>query len=99
MEELKDEEDTIKKYIAEAVGIEKKKIPIPRDEKFDEVFPEELKVKIDSDSKFREAFENLTPGRQKGYMLYFSGAKKSETKTNRIEKNYERILEGLGIED
>ena len=50
-------------------------------------------------SLIKNAFSNLTPGRQKGYLLFFNKAKRSKTKTNRIENNKQRILDGYGLTD
>ena len=49
--------------------------------------------------ELREAFEELTPGRQRGYLLFFSGAKQSKTRIERIDKYTEHILEGIGLND
>ena len=61
--------------------------------------PEELQQKMDEDPAFKSAFFALTPGRQRGYMLYFSGAKQSKTRTARIEKYTAQIFEGKGLHD
>jgi uncharacterized protein YdeI (YjbR/CyaY-like superfamily) len=62
-------------------------------------WPPELVEMLGKDSRLREAFEALTPGRQRGYLLYFAAAKQSKTRFDRIEKNRERILSGLGLHD
>lgn len=98
-EDVKENEKIIEEYIEEAIEVEDKKVPIPKDTKFEEIFPEELNDALDSNEEFRIAFNELTPGRQRGYMLYFSQAKKEETRISRIEKNMERIFQGKGIED
>jgi uncharacterized protein YdeI (YjbR/CyaY-like superfamily) len=54
---------------------------------------------MDADPVFRDAFERLTPGRQRGYLLYFNGAKQSVTRTARIERMRDRIMEGFGLHD
>jgi len=54
---------------------------------------------LDENSKLAEAFHALTPGRQRGYLLYFSGAKRSETRAERVQKHAPRILKGLGLDD
>jgi uncharacterized protein YdeI (YjbR/CyaY-like superfamily) len=54
---------------------------------------------LDDDPKLAEAFHALTPGRQKGYLLYFSGAKQSATRAVRVEKHIPRILKALGLQD
>ena len=62
-------------------------------------WPIELVQTFEKDSRLHEAFEALTPGRQRGYLLYFAAAKQSKTRFDRIEKNRERILSGLGLHD
>ena len=87
---------TIKAYVREAMAAAKaglKVVTKPR------VFPvpEELKEKFREDPKFKRAFEALTPGRQRGYLFHFAGAKQSATRTARIEKATPAILEGRGF--
>jgi uncharacterized protein YdeI (YjbR/CyaY-like superfamily) len=60
---------------------------------------EELEAILANDKSLRTAFEQLTPGRKKGYYLFFSGAKQSKTRTARIEKSIPRIRSGKGIND
>jgi uncharacterized protein YdeI (YjbR/CyaY-like superfamily) len=61
--------------------------------------PEEFQKRVDDDPKLAEAFLALTPGRQKGYLLHFAGAKQSATRVARVEKQVPRILQGLGLDD
>ena len=61
--------------------------------------PEELEEKFSKNPQFKEAFDNLTPGRQHQYIYYISQAKRSQTRINRIEKYYEHILNGKGMQD
>jgi uncharacterized protein YdeI (YjbR/CyaY-like superfamily) len=61
--------------------------------------PEEFQKRLDRDAKLAKAFRALTPGRQRGYLLYFSGAKQSATRAARVEKQAARILEGRGLND
>jgi len=63
-----------------------------------EVCPE-LQHFFDTDSEFKEAFFQLTPGRQRGYLLHFNGAKQSKTRTARINKYYDRVFAGKGFHD
>ncbi|MCB0537793.1 MAG: YdeI/OmpD-associated family protein, partial [Bacteroidetes bacterium] len=58
--------------------------------------PEELEQEFENDSDFKTAFYNLTPGRQRGYLLYFSEAKQSKTRSSRIEKAKPKIFDGKG---
>jgi len=92
-------EATIKAYIFEAIEVEKAglKVEFKKSKNLD--FPEELLQKMDAEPVFKAAFESLTPGRQRAYNLFFSGAKQSTTRTARIEKYVDRILKGKGIND
>jgi uncharacterized protein YdeI (YjbR/CyaY-like superfamily) len=89
----------IKAYIKEAIAVEKSgaKVPTKSVAQFD--VPEEFQRRLDEDPKLAEAFRALTPGRQKGYLLHFAGAKQSATRAARVEKHAPRILKGLGLED
>jgi uncharacterized protein YdeI (YjbR/CyaY-like superfamily) len=61
--------------------------------------PEEFQSKLDKMLALRKAFKALTPGRQRGYLLYFSEAKQSKTRESRIEKCVPQILKGKGLDD
>lgn len=99
VEEIKKRVATIKAYIFEAIEIEKQGLQIKYDKPEDMEFPEELLEAFSVDENFEKAFRSLTPGRQKGYLLHFNGAKQSQTKVDRINKYYDRILDGKGIRD
>ena len=62
-------------------------------------WPDELQAELQADPALQKAFEALTPGRQRGYLLHFNSAKKSETRTTRIQKCRPRILAGRGLQD
>jgi uncharacterized protein YdeI (YjbR/CyaY-like superfamily) len=87
---------TIKAYLREAVAAAKagKKVEIKSREL---PIPAELKAKFREDPRFKRAFEALTPGRQRGYLFHFTGAKQSATRTARIEKARPAIFEGRGF--
>ncbi|WP_072994779.1 DUF1801 domain-containing protein [Pseudozobellia thermophila] len=89
----------IKDYIKEAVEIEKSGIKIKKKKTTDFEIPNELEEKFGENPDFEEAFSRLTPGRQRGYLLYFNKPKQSKTKISRIEKNMERIMDGYGLND
>jgi uncharacterized protein YdeI (YjbR/CyaY-like superfamily) len=91
-------EAVLKDYIREAVENEKagRKVDFPKD---DLDYPEELADRLDGDPDFRTAFEALTPGRQRGWVLHFSGAKQSATRASRIEKAAPKIFAGKGMHD
>ena len=89
----------VKAYIREAIAVEKSgaKVKTRSVAEFD--VPEEFQKHLDANPKLAEAFHALTPGRQKGYLLHFAGAKQSATRTARVEKLAPRILKGLGRDD
>jgi len=88
-----------KAYLKEAIAVEKSgvKVEMKSAAQFD--VPEEFLKPLDDDPKLAEAFHALTPGRQKGYLLHFAGAKQSATRAARVEKHVPRILKGLGLDD
>lgn len=96
IEELK---PTIKAYIEEAIEIEKSGKKIEKKKTSDFNIPKELEQKFVENPDFKKAFKKLTAGRQRGYLLHFDKPKQSKTKTSRIEKNMERIMDGYGLND
>ncbi len=98
VEQITDSEHILKEYIREAIRIEQSGEKV-KFKKNPEPIPEELKVKFDEDPALKEAFEALTPGRQRGYIIHFSGAKQSFTRQRRIEKYIPKIKEGKGFHD
>lgn len=91
-------ESTLKAYIYEAVEVEKLGLKV-NFKKGPDPIPEELLNKFNELPELKSSFEALTPGRQRGYILYFSQAKQSRTRESRIEKNMEKIFKGKGIND
>lgn len=91
-------EAILKDYIHEAVEVEKAGLKVDF-RKDDLAFPEELTAKLEDTPDLKAAFEALTPGRQRGYVLHFSQPKQSKTRISRIEKCVPRILEGKGLQD
>lgn len=92
-------ERTLKSYVEEAIHIEQsgQKVDLGQGEELER--PEELQTKFNEIPDFAAAFNALTPGRQRAYLLYFAAAKQSATRTARIEKYVDRILDGKGIND
>ena len=92
-------ESTIQAYIKEALKIEKsgQKVEMKATSEFE--IPEEFKKKLSKTPGLKAAFKALTPGRQRGYLLYFSAAKQSKTREARVEKCLSNILAGKGLED
>ena len=89
----------IKSYIFEAIEIEKAGLKPVLEKSADLEFPEELLQILDKDVAFKAAFTSLTPGRQRGYNLFFTAPKQSATRITRIEKYRHQILGGKGIND
>jgi uncharacterized protein YdeI (YjbR/CyaY-like superfamily) len=98
-EQIKALRSEIKQYIFEAVEIEKAGLKVPKTDVASPSYPTELVEVFDKNAEFQEAFEKLTPGRQRAYILHFSSAKQAETRFSRIEKYSPRILNGKGIDD
>lgn len=92
-------EATLKAFIFEAIEIEKAGLKVAVKENIELDYPEEFTIKLNKDSNLKKAFNNLTPGRQKAYLLYFSAAKQSKTRQVRIEKSIPQILKGKGLND
>ncbi len=89
----------IKAYVYEAIEIEKAGLKVPMKKTTEFNMPEELQQKFNESPDFKAAFEALTPGRQRGYLLHFSQAKQSKTRLARIERNRQKIIEGKGLKD
>ena len=99
LSQITDKEEVLKAYIHNAVEVEKAGLKIEYKKTEDYEVPEELQRAFSEDSGFRNAFYNLTPGRQRGYLLYFAGAKQSKTREERIEKSRDLIFDGYGLQD
>jgi len=87
----------IKSYIDEAIEVEKAGLKVEKRIEYE--IPEELKNKFAEIPDLKTAFESLTPGRQRAYILYFSQPKQSKTREARIEKYLPHILAGKGMND
>jgi uncharacterized protein YdeI (YjbR/CyaY-like superfamily) len=89
----------VKAYVKQAIAAEKAGLKADFKAKRELELPEELTRILNKDSKLAKAFDALTPGRRRGYVLHFTGAKQSKTRTARIEKAIPGILEGKGINE
>jgi len=89
----------LKAYIREAIQVEKADLKVDYKKTSEFNMPEEFRKKLDAMPALKTAFEALTPGRQRGYLLYFSAAKQSQTRESRIEKCMDRIFDGKGLND
>jgi len=92
-------EGILKAYVKEAIDIEKAGLEVNYKEISEFKVPDEFQNKLNAIPALRTAFDALTPGRQRGYLLYFSGAKQSKTRESRVKKCMPQILEGKGLDD
>ena len=99
LDQIRELEPVIRAYIVEAIEIEKTGAKPILDKSGELAFPEELLQILDQDAAFKAAFTALTPGRQRGYHLFFTAPKQSATRITRIEKYRQQILNGKGIND
>jgi len=89
----------VKSYAQQAIAVEKAGLSVDFRAKRELELPQELTQILQKDRKLAKAFHALTPGRQRGYVLHFAGAKQSQTRIARIEKCIPKILAGLGMHD
>jgi uncharacterized protein YdeI (YjbR/CyaY-like superfamily) len=93
-------ETVLRAYIDEAIGLEKagRKVDFAKD-RAEAPIPDEVQSKLDDDPELKAAFEALTPGRRRGYIIYFAAPKQAKTRAARVDKHRQRILDGKGIHD
>ena len=97
--EIVELEPVLKGYIYEAIEIEKAGLEVIFNKDTELKIPEELQNKFDKITSLKTAFEALTPGRQRAYILYFSAPKQSKTRESRVGKCTQQILNGKGLND
>jgi len=98
-QEIIDLKSVIKAYVFEAIEVEKAGLEVKMKKTSEYGIPQELDEVFKNNPELETAFYNLTPGRQRGYLLYFLQAKQSKTRISRIEKSIPKILEGQGLND
>jgi uncharacterized protein YdeI (YjbR/CyaY-like superfamily) len=96
-EQIVSMEKTIKKYIQNAIEVEKSGLQVELKKTTEFSMAEEFQSALAENSELADAFYKLTPGRQRGYLLYFGGAKQAKTREDRIDKSVPYILKGKGI--
>jgi len=89
----------IKGFVEQAIEVEKAGLKVDFKKSSDLVYPKEFQDSLDRNSALRDAFHKLTPGRQRQYHLYFTGAKLPATRASRVEKAIPLILDGMGLND
>jgi uncharacterized protein YdeI (YjbR/CyaY-like superfamily) len=99
VQEIVELEPILKAYIYEAIEVEKAGLNVDFIKASEFTMPEELINKLEAVPGLQDAFEALTPGRQRAYILYFSAPKQSKTRESRIEKYMQQILNGKGLND
>jgi uncharacterized protein YdeI (YjbR/CyaY-like superfamily) len=97
--EIVEMEAILKDYIHEAIEVEKAGLRVDLKETPEFIMPEEFQSKLDEIPALKTAFDALTPGRQRAYLLYFSAPKQSRTRESRVEKCMQKILNGKGLND
>ncbi|MBN8651680.1 MAG: YdeI/OmpD-associated family protein [Cytophagales bacterium] len=99
LDQITDLEPILKAYIKEAIKVEKlgAKVEFKKTTEFE--MPDEFKAALKKSVALHKAFKLLTPGRQRGYLLYFASAKQAKTRAERIQKYTPAILKGKGLED
>jgi uncharacterized protein YdeI (YjbR/CyaY-like superfamily) len=99
VEDILKNKSLIKSYIKEAMALDKAGLKIELKKTTEYKIPEEFQVVLNDMPELKKAFQVLTPGRQRGYLLYFSAPKKAKTREARIEKYLQQILNGKGLDD
>ncbi len=99
IQEINQLEPIIKAYIIEAIEVEKAGLKVDFKKSVEYTIPEEFQVKLDRIPELKVAFEALTPGRQRAYLLHFAAPKQSKTRESRIEKCMDLIFDGKGLND
>jgi uncharacterized protein YdeI (YjbR/CyaY-like superfamily) len=99
MEEVRALEPVLKGYIREAIGLEKAGKKVDFKAKTELVYPAEFKQVVKSDPTLKKAFEALTPGRQRAYLMHFAAPKQVKTRESRIEKCKPLIMQGRGLNE
>lgn len=99
IQEVVEMEPTLKAYIYEAIEVEKAGLKVDFKKTTEFNTPEEFQTKLDESPALKIAFDGLTPGRQRAYLLHFSQPKQAKTRESRIEKYIPQILDGQGLND
>ena len=99
LNEIIEKQELIRAYLFEALEIEKAGLKVTPKPAETLILPEELLAAFAQDASFKQAFESLTPGRQKNYVRHFAEAKQSSTKIARIEKYKPFIFKGIGMDE
>lgn len=99
VQEIDAMESILKDYVREAIEVEKAGLEVEFKKNTEFTVPEEFQNRLNGNPALKTAFEALTPGRQRGYILYFSEPKQAKTRESRVEKYMPQILNGKGLND
>ena len=99
LEEILKQKVVIKSYIKNAIEVEKSGVKVEMKKATEFKMPDEFQSALNEIKELKTAFKNLTPGRQRGYLLFFGSAKQSKTRNERVEKHIPKILDGKGLDD
>ncbi|MGG4459185.1 YdeI family protein [Brevibacillus porteri] len=99
VDEIMEMEAILKAYVQEAIEVEKAGLEVSLKKHEEYLIPEELQMKMDEIPTLKTAFDALTPGRQRAYILHFSAPKQAKTRESRVEKCMQQILDGKGLND
>lgn len=99
VEEIAAVAKTLAAYVREAIDVERSGVKVEMKTTAEFAVPDEVRAAFDASPRLKQAFDALTPGRQRGYLLHFAGAKQSKTRAARVEKHAARILDGKGLDD
>lgn len=99
LEETQRMQNLVKSYVHEAIDVEKAGLKVIHKSVAEFAMPDEFRSALSEDDTLKSAFDALTPGRQRAYLLHFSSAKQSVTRQSRIEKCRPKIMEGKGLDD
>jgi len=97
--QIEDMTDTITAYVQAAIAVEQAGLKVEKKTTAQFAMPDEFRARLDEDAELKAAFEALTPGRQRGYLLHFSSAKQVKTRETRIDKAVPDIMAGKGLDD
>lgn len=99
LKEIVEQKNILKAYIYEAIEVEKAGLKVELKKTAEFPVSDEFQKQLDADSTLKKAFEALTPGRQRGYLLHFSQPKQAKTREARVDKAIPQILDGKGLND
>jgi uncharacterized protein YdeI (YjbR/CyaY-like superfamily) len=99
LDEIVGRREILKAYVQEAIEIEKAGLKVEKKATSEFPCPDEFRARLNASAELKTAFEALTPGRQRAYLLHFAGAKQAKTRQARIDKYTPLILAGKGLDD